>query len=74
MVPKSSNHWDITWAKRDKPSSKRHRRSYNEELVIRGEFLLDVRIFKRWKRELKRVNKKQEGKALPLPGSKGNSS
>ncbi|MFQ1021439.1 hypothetical protein [Tardisphaera saccharovorans] len=71
MVPKSSNHWDITWAKRDKPSSKRHRRSYNEELVIRGEFLLDVRIFKRWKRELKRVNKNKRGRPYLFPVVKG---
>jgi hypothetical protein len=36
-------------------------------LVIRGEFLFDIRIFKRWERELRKANRNERGKALPLP-------
>ncbi|MGC8615400.1 MAG: hypothetical protein ACP5UU_06320 [Thermoprotei archaeon] len=66
MVPKSSNHWGKSAGNGDKHSPKRHWRSYNEELVVRGEFLLDIGAFKRWERELKRANgKREEGHILP---------
>jgi hypothetical protein len=38
-------------------------------LVIRGEFLLDIRIFKRWERELRKTNKKKRGRPFLYPDS-----
>ncbi|MDP7976893.1 MAG: hypothetical protein RAK25_07190, partial [TACK group archaeon] len=65
----SSNHWDKSAGKGNKPSPKLDWRKYNEELVVRGEFLPDVRIFKRWKRELKKANKNKRGRPYLFPDS-----
>ncbi len=69
MAASSSNHWDITGSKGDKPSPKRDWVSYNEELVIRGEFLLDIRTFRRWKKELRKANKNKRGRPYLYPES-----
>jgi len=62
MATSSSNHWDNSAGKGNKRSPKRHWHAYNEELVIREEFLLEVRPLKHWKRELKRANKNKSGR------------
>ncbi len=43
---------------------------YNEELVVQGEFLLDLEwINKSWKRELKEMNKRKRGRKFLFPDS-----
>jgi len=69
MPASGFNHWDIAAGKGNKPSPKRDWRSYNEELVVRGEFLLNVRPFKRWKRELKKANENKRGRPYLYPDS-----
>ncbi len=46
---------------------KRDWRRYNEELVVGGEFLFDVRIFRRWKKELRKANKNKRGRPYLYP-------
>jgi hypothetical protein len=69
MATSSSNHWDKFAGKGNKPSPKRHWHAYNEELVVRGEFLLDIRAFKYWRKELKRANRKKRGRPYLYPDS-----
>ncbi|HEV51440.1 MAG TPA: hypothetical protein ENO31_02760 [Thermoprotei archaeon] len=40
-----------------------------QRVFVRGEFLPDVRIFKRWKRELKKANKNKRGRPFLFPDS-----
>ncbi|MGC8674590.1 MAG: hypothetical protein ACP5TI_05685 [Thermoprotei archaeon] len=69
MPTKSSNYWNIAADKGNKPSPKRHWRSQGEQLVIRGEFLLEVRPFKHWKKDLKKANKNKRGRPYLFPDS-----
>lgn len=43
--------------------------SYNEELVVRGEFLLDLDWIKSWDKELKEMNKRKKGAPFEFPDS-----
>ena len=43
--------------------------SYNETLVLRGEFLLDLTPFEQWKEELARMNQKKRGGQFRFPNS-----
>lgn len=42
---------------------------YNEELVIRGEFLLEMKWVKSWDKELKKMNKGKRGSPFQFPES-----
>jgi hypothetical protein len=44
-------------------------RSYNEELVVRGEFYLDFDFVSNWNRELKEMNRKKRGGQYKFPDS-----
>lgn len=48
---------------------KRNWREYNEELVVRGEFLLDTRWVGSWDNELAEMNKGKRGKPYEYPES-----
>jgi len=43
--------------------------AYNEELTVRGEFLLDLEWVKSWNKELKEMNKGKKGKPFEFPES-----
>lgn len=43
--------------------------SYNETLVLRGEFLLDLAPLEQWKEELARMNQKKRGGQFRFPDS-----
>ena len=55
------------WGK--KREDKRNWSVYNEELVVRGEFLLDLDWVKSWNKELKMMNKGKRGKPFEFPES-----
>ena len=42
---------------------------YNEELVVRGEFLLDLEWIKSWDKELMQMNKGKRGRPYEFPNS-----
>ena len=48
---------------------RRNWKEYNEELVIRGEFLLDVDWVKTWDRELEDMNSGKVGAKYEYPES-----
>ena len=48
---------------------KRNWPEYNEELVVRGEFLLDLDWVKSWPQELKEMNKGKVGRPYEFPNS-----
>ena len=47
----------------------RNWRKYNEQLVARGEFLLDLGWVKNWGRELERMNREKRGRPFLFPES-----
>lgn len=55
------------WGK--KRQDKRAWRSYNEELVVRGEFLLDLNWVKSWDKELEIMNQGKKGAPYEFPNS-----
>lgn len=55
------------WGK--KRQDKRVWRSYNEELVVRGEFLLDLDWVKSWDKELEEMNQRKKGAPYEFPNS-----
>ena len=48
---------------------KRSWKSYNEELVMRGEFLLPIDMFDNWYEELDETNEGKKGRPYGFPGS-----
>jgi len=48
---------------------KRNWKSYNEELVMRGEFLLPIDMFDNWDEELDKVNEGKKGRPYEFPES-----
>ncbi len=40
---------------------------YNEELIVRGEFLLDMSMFDNWESELKAMNDGKRGRPFKFP-------
>ena len=48
---------------------KRNWNKYNEELVVRGEFLLDINWMKSWNPELKKMNQGKRGHPFEFPES-----
>jgi hypothetical protein len=52
-----------------KHNDKRNWKEYNEELVVRGEFLLDLDWIKSWTNEVKEMNAGKRGKPFVFPES-----
>jgi hypothetical protein len=52
-----------------KRNDKRNWKEYNEELVVRGEFLLDLDWVKSWANEVKEMNAGKRGKPFVFPES-----
>lgn len=50
-------------------TTKRDWKKYNEELVVRGEFYLDLGFVKNWKKELKKMNDRKRGGQYKFPES-----
>ena len=50
-------------------AGKRNWKKYNEELVVRGEFLLDMDWVKSWDKELKEMNTGKPGRPYEFPES-----
>jgi hypothetical protein len=48
---------------------KRNWKSYNEELVVRGEFLLPIDMFDNWYEELDKMNEDKKGRPYEFPES-----
>jgi len=48
---------------------KRNWKSYNEELVVRGEFLLPIDMFDNWYEELDKMNEGKKGRPYEFPES-----
>lgn len=48
---------------------KRDWKAYNEELIVRGKFYLDLDWVKNWEKELKKMNKGKRGKPFEFPES-----
>lgn len=63
MAKKEQKRWG------EKFEDKRDWQPYNEQLVKRGEFLLDLRFVKRWDRELAEMNKDKVGQPFAFPNS-----
>jgi len=43
--------------------------SYNEELVVKSEFLLSTDMFDKWDEELEMMNEDKRGRPYEFPGS-----
>ena len=67
MATKPKHEKGKRWGK--KREDKRDWRKYNEELVVRGRFLLDVDWVKSWEQELKEMNKGKRGRPYEFPES-----
>lgn len=51
------------------PKSKRDWKRYNEQLVRRGELLLELDFVKKWEKELEEMNRGKRGKPFAYPES-----
>ena len=69
MNPKDSrnNNNNKRWG--NKFIDKRNWKSYNEELVMRGEFLLPIDMFDSWYEELDKMNEGKKGRPYEFPES-----
>ena len=68
MCPKDSrNNNNKRWG--NKFIDKRNWKSYNEELVVRGEFLLPIDMFDNWYEELDKMNEDKKGRPYEFPES-----
>jgi len=68
MNPKDSrNNNSKRWG--NKFIDKRNWKSYNEELVVRGEFLLPIDMFDNWYEELDKMNDGKKGRPYEFPES-----
>ena len=68
MCPKDSrNNNNKRWG--NKFVDKRNWKSYNEELVMRGEFLLPIDMFDSWYEELDKMNEGKKGRPYEFPES-----
>ena len=67
MAVKPKREKGVRWGK--KREDKRVWPAYNEELVVRGRFLLDVEWVKSWDKELAKMNKGKRGAPFEFPES-----
>src|SRR3989338_5057377 len=67
MAKKPKHKKGERWGK--KREDKRDWKKYNEELVVRGEFLLDLDWVKSWNKELREMNAGKRGKPYEFPNS-----
>ena len=55
------------WGKKFR--DRRYWKKYNEQLVIRGEFYLDLSFMDEWHRELETANESKKGRQFKFPES-----